>query len=96
MAVFRSVNERISDLSISRDDAPDQVQAFICECSQIGCTESVRISLSTYAQVRGDPATFLVLPGHEDLEGEEVLIRLPEYVIVRDKTGVAAEIAQLP
>lgn len=91
MAVFRSVNERISDLAVSRDDSPEQLQAFICECSRIGCTESVRLSLSTYAQVRGDPATFLVLPGHES-EAEEVLIRLSEYVIVRDKTGVAAEI----
>jgi hypothetical protein len=94
MAVFRSVNERISDLAVSRDDSPEQLQAFICECSHIGCTESVRVSLSTYAQVRGNSETFLVLPGHEDSDAEEVLIRLPEYVIVRDKTGVAAEIAE--
>jgi hypothetical protein len=44
--------------------------------------------------VRGDPATFLLLPGHEDSEAEEVLVRLPDYVIVRDRTGVAAEIAR--
>jgi hypothetical protein len=92
MAVFRSVNERISDLAIARDDSPEQLHAFICECSQIGCTESLRLPLATYAQVRGDPATFVVLPGHEDSEGEEVLVRLPDYLIVRDKTGVAAEL----
>jgi hypothetical protein len=94
MAVFRSVNERISDLAISHDDSPEQLHAFVCECSQIGCTESVHIPLSIYAQVRGDPATFLLLPGHEDSEAEEVLVRLPDYVIVRDRTGVAAEIAR--
>jgi len=94
MAVFRSVNERISDLAISHDDAPEQLQAFICECAQIGCTETVHIPLSTYAQVRGDPTTFLVLPGHEDAEAEEVLVRLPEYLIVRHTTGVAEEIAR--
>src|SRR5690242_11091808 len=94
MAVFRSVNERISDLAISHDDSPEQLQAFICECSQIGCTESVHVSLATYSQVRGDPTTFLVLPGHQDPEAEEVLVRLPEYLIVRARAGVAAEIAR--
>ena len=94
MAVFRSVNERISDLALSRDESPDQLQAFICECSQIGCTQTVRVPLSIYAQVRGDPATFLLLPGHEDSEVEEVLVRLHEYVIVRDNTGVGVEAAQ--
>jgi hypothetical protein len=94
MAVFRSVNERISDLAISRDDAPEQLQMFICECSRIGCIEGVSVSLSIYAQVRRDPTTFLVLPGHEDPEAEEVLVSLTEYLIVRDKTGVAAEIAE--
>jgi hypothetical protein len=93
MAVLRAVNERISDLALSRDDAPGQLQAFICECSQIGCTENVRIPLSTCAHVRGDPATFVVLPGREDSAAEEVLVRLPEYVIVRDRIGEAAEIA---
>jgi hypothetical protein len=94
MAVFRSVNERISDLAVSRDDSPEQLQAFICECSRIGCTESMEIPLSTYAHVRADPATFLVLPGHEDPEAQDVLVRLPEYVVVRDRTGVAAELAR--
>jgi hypothetical protein len=93
MAVFRSVNERIADLAISHDDSPEELHAFICECSQMGCTDSVRIPLSTYAHVRGDAATFVVLPGHEDAEAEEVLVRLPDYLIVRDRTGVAAEIA---
>ena len=94
MAVFRSVNERISDLAISHDDSPGRLQAFICECSQISCTESVHIPPAIYAQVRADAATFLVLPGHEDSEGEEVLVRLSEFLIVRDRTGVAAEIAR--
>ena len=94
MAVFRSVNEHISDLAISRDDAPEQPQAFICECAQIGCTAAVLIPLAVYAQVRGDPTTFLVLPGHEDPEIEEVLVRLHEYVIVRNRTGIPAEIAR--
>jgi hypothetical protein len=93
-AVFRSVNERISDLAISREDSPEELQSFVCECSQIGCTEIVRMPLSAYAQVRVDPTTYIVLPGHEDAEVEEMLVRLPEYVIVRDKTGVAAAIAQ--
>ena len=92
MAVCRSVNERISDLAVSHDDSPEQLLAFICECSQMGCTESVLIPLSAYAQVRGDPTTFLILPGHEDSEAEEVLVRLHEYAIVRNRVDTAAEV----
>jgi hypothetical protein len=86
MAVFRSVNERISVIAIALDGSPEDMQAFICECSRIGCAEVLMIPLSVYAQVRDDPAMFLVLPGHDDSEEDEVLVRLPDYSIVRNKT----------
>lgn len=94
MALFRHVNERISDLALSRDDSPEQPLAFICECSRVGCTERVFVPLSVYAHARDDPTTFLVLPGHEDSDVEEVLVRLHEYEIVRTKTNIGAEIAR--
>ena len=56
-----------------------------CECAHIGCTEVLLIPLSAYAEVRDDPTTFLVLPGHDDTEDDDVLIQLPDYSIVRPK-----------
>jgi hypothetical protein len=94
MTLFRSVNEKICDLAVSHDQSPEQPLAFICECSRIGCMESVYVPPSVYEQVREDPTTFLVLPGHDDPDVEEALVCLHEYAIVRSRTDVGAEIAQ--
>ena len=85
MAVFRRMNERISEIAISVDEAAVQPQPFICECAHIGCTEVMLIPVSAYAEVRDDPTTFLVLPGHDDDQDDDVLLQLPDYSIVRPK-----------
>jgi hypothetical protein len=89
-ALFREVNERIAELS-SGFDVTTEKQLFFCECSHTGCTATVLLSAEEYAQIRYDPATFLVLPGHEEVDREEVLVRLPDYLIVRNEPVVAAE-----
>lgn len=63
------------------------------ECSHVGCTASVQIPASAYAQVREDATTFLLIPGHEDPSRADILVRFPNYLIVRNKEGVAADIA---
>lgn len=91
-ALFRDVNERIAELAAGLDPAGSE-QAFICECSHVGCTASVQIPASAYAQVREDATTFLLIPGHEDPSRADILVRFPNYLIVRNKEGVAADIA---
>lgn len=46
-----------------------------------------------YRQLRHDPAEFAVIPGHEQLDVEEVVDRNARWLIVR-KIGVGAEIAE--
>jgi len=87
-ALFREVNERIAELA-ARFGVASGPQAFICECSQVGCTECLELPVAAYARVRDDPATFLVLAGHEDLDHELVLERSDGYLLVRNKPGVA-------
>ena len=66
-ALFRSVNERIAELSAKFGEQGDAgLLSFICECPQIGCRAFVRAPLEAYDRVRDDPALFLVLKGHED------------------------------
>ena len=87
-ALFREVNERIAELA-ARFEVASGPQAFICECSQVGCTECFELPVAAYARVRDDPATFLVLAGHEDVDHETVLERSDGYLLVRNKPGVA-------
>jgi len=92
-ALFREVNERIAELAAHFEVASGP-QAFVCECSQLGCTELLRLPATAYSRLRDDPTTFLVLAGHEDLDHETVLERTDGYLLVRNKPGVAAQIAR--
>ena len=64
-------------------DSDAHLFAFFCECSNIDCTLSMPMSLAVYEEVRADPTTFVVAPGHELPEIEEVVRRTPDYQIVR-------------
>jgi len=89
-ALFREVNDRIAELSAGWDVATEK-QLFFCECSHTGCTAKMLIPVADYAQIREDPTACLVFPGHEELEREEVLVRLPDYLIVRNNRVIVAE-----
>jgi hypothetical protein len=69
-ALFRDVNERIAE-SAERFDAEET--DFICECADTSCTHRVTASLSEYEEVRDDPTTFLLVPGHEQRDIERVV-----------------------
>jgi hypothetical protein len=78
-ALFRDVNERIAERA-ERFDAGET--EFICECSDPSCTHRVAASLVEYEEVRGDAATFLVVPGHEQDGIERVVSDRGRFRIV--------------
>lgn len=81
-ALFRSVNERIAELSARFGEQGDAgLLSFVCECPEIGCRTFVRAPLEIYERVCADPALFLVRRGHED--GREAIVAdLGDYLIV--------------
>ena len=78
-ALFRDVNERIAE-SAERFDAEET--DFVCECADANCTHRVSASLAEYEQVRADPTTFLVTPGHEQGDIERVISDRGRFRIV--------------
>ena len=81
---FREINERLeSDLrALPADGEP---VAFVCECGHAECVESVPMTVAEYEHVREDPLLFVMLPGHEILDAEDVLARTDRYLVVRKK-----------
>jgi hypothetical protein len=80
-ALFRSVNERIAELSAKFGEYGDAGRlTFICECPQVGCRAFVRAPLEDYDRIQDNPGLFLVLKGHED--GEAIVADLGDYLIV--------------
>ena len=88
--LFRSVNENIEEAAASSQlDA--HVFEFFCECSNIDCTLLLPLTLSEYEQVRADPKQFIVAPGHELPEIENVVAHGGGGYQIVVKEGQAAE-----
>lgn len=88
--LFREVNERIEHAAgtLVRDD---HVFEFLCECSNLDCTLRLPLTLRVYETARREPTTFIVAPGHDLPEIEQVVARGDGYQVVR-KQGGAAEL----
>jgi hypothetical protein len=87
--LFREVNERIKDLS---PGAGTEAVDFLCECADRGCTRPVSLTVPEYEAVRAEAEQFLVLPGHEELSAERVVLHGERFFVVA-KIGIAGEIA---
>jgi hypothetical protein len=90
-SLFRSLNENINELA--QHLGGGQAFEFICECSTTGCFERLSLTLEEYEQIRADGTHFLLAPGHEDIEIEQVVAAHSDYVVV-EKDGVAGLVAE--
>ena len=87
-SLFREVNERIESL-----DTLALFASFLCECADQACDAIVSMTLEEYETVRAHGNTFLILPGHELPEVEEIVDACDRFLVVR-KLGVAADLAE--
>ncbi|HEX6788011.1 MAG TPA: hypothetical protein VF091_02120 [Gaiellaceae bacterium] len=78
-AVFRDVNERIAE-SAERFEA--ESTEFVCECADVNCAHRVEATLEEYEEVRADPTTFLLVPGHEQPDIERVVEHRGRFDVV--------------
>jgi hypothetical protein len=90
-ALFRNVNEEISDAS-ERFDA--DVGEFVCECGDPTCTEHVEVPLTEYEDVRQHATRFVVRPGHVKGPVEQIVERKRRYTVVEKVDRVVAAIAK--
>lgn len=76
-AQFREVNERLP--------ANDVVERplFFCECGARDCLQTLHMSNEEYAAVRSDPLQFVIKPGHEIPDVEDVVSRHEDFFVVR-------------
>jgi hypothetical protein len=93
-ALFREVNERISEISQELAPGaanPDLIDGLICECSDPQCLERVGpLTIAEYERVRQDPRRFIIAPGHQAADVERVVDRQPTYWTVEKHEGAPA------
>ena len=90
-ALFREVNDRISELNESFGEIKE-VYEIACECSNIECIALVTISPEEYLSVRASPRRFVVLPEHVVRDVERVVSKRQGHVVV-EKLGAAGAVA---
>jgi hypothetical protein len=90
--LFRDINEQVEFIA-PRLDGAERAYAFYCECSNVDCTLQVPMSLVDYEAVRSDATLFVVAPGHELPEIEEVVRRSDAFQVVKKHGGAANLVA---
>lgn len=87
--VFRELNEQLTGLET---DEPETT--VVCECADLACTDPITMPDASYETMRSDPQLFVVKPGHEASELEDVVERHAEYLIVRKGQGLPGAVAE--
>lgn len=94
-ATFRDANEKIQAVA-GRIGVDADAVPFLCECPRRECTDIVRLTLCDYETVRARPTWFVVVPGHEIWEVEEISVarvaERREQFTIMEKLGEAAEL----
>jgi hypothetical protein len=88
-SAFRALNESLG-MHVHRDlRRGGDYSGFVCECAHEECGEVVSVGLDKYEQVRSDPTHFLLKPGHEIADAEDVIESGEGYAIVRKHAELA-------
>jgi predicted ThiF/HesA family dinucleotide-utilizing enzyme len=92
-AAAAEVNGRRVNEAIERGAQGAGTAVFVCECGNLGCSDTVELAISEYEAVRSGFERFLVVPGHQ-IEGiEDVIERHGGYLVVAKRDDTAAEMA---
>src|SRR5919201_6253566 len=92
-ALFREVNERIERISATLQVSDEKLK-ILCEWGVPTCLEQLDVPTAEYERVRADPTLFMIKPGHEHDDLEEVVERHEGYDIVRKVAGDAEQMAR--
>jgi hypothetical protein len=60
----------------------DEAVPFLCECSELTCTDSVRLPLKSYREARATSDAFILRPGHDNPTVERIVAQGDGYVLV--------------
>jgi hypothetical protein len=91
-ALYRLVNEQIEDVNEAFGAITNDF-TVICECGDLDCQEQVSVTKEAYEQVRADPAAFILKPGHQMEDVEDVIETNDDYVVVGKRPGTPERVA---
>lgn len=78
---FRRANERLREQVVALARGEQRIP-FLCECADEDCVDAVHATLGEYAGVRNEDLYFLIVPGHQTIDGEHVVEERERYNVV--------------
>jgi hypothetical protein len=92
-ALYRTVNERIESLNQVFGTLTNTM-TVVCECGDGTCAEQIEIEIAEYARVRSDRTLFIIVPGHEIADVEDVVEERETFHVVKKHAGDPADFAR--
>ena len=77
---FAKANEEIR--ATAEEYEFDEAVPFLCECSNVGCMETIQLPLTTYREARGRGDAFILREGHNDSRVEHIVGTVAGYILV--------------
>jgi hypothetical protein len=91
-SLFRSVNEQIEGINKAFAEMT-QTMDVVCECADLECLDRLLITMPAYDRVRSDPTLFVVIPGHELPDVEDIVEQHNGHFVIRKRPGAPQEVA---
>lgn len=87
-AAFRNLNDGL-EANVHRGRTDREFAGFVCECGDGDCDTTIRVDLDSYESVRQDQRLFIVVPGHQTPDTEDVVDDGDGYLVVRKHDDVS-------
>ena len=86
--LFYQLNNRVKETAKelilqSNTHKEDILLKFACECSDVNCIQKIELDVVAFEQIHSVDNQYIVISGHEQLDIEDVIKKLPEYSIVK-------------
>jgi hypothetical protein len=91
---FRVVNELTADGNDARGRIDRLYDEYVCECSNRGCRDPIRLTRKEYEAVRSVPTWFAIALHHENPEIDQLLGENERFATVEKLPGVGERIAR--
>lgn len=91
-ARFRDQNEWIE--TASERFGADPLTAFVCECGDAACTQTIELTNAEYESVRSASTRFAVVLNHENPESEQVVSECSRFAVIDKIEGWSLRIAR--
>lgn len=86
--LFLDMNKRIKESTkklLDQANTPTEgiMLRMACECSDASCLRKIMLDIDTFDKIHQVEGQFVITPGHEQRDIEEVVAEYPEYIVVK-------------